>query len=104
MKSLLEKNAMEMYSTHSERKIVVVERFIRNLKNRIYKYMTSILKNVYIDKLNNRFRKYNTYNRHIKMKPVDVKSNTYINSGKKLMMKILHLKSKILLKYRNIKK
>ena len=57
MKSWLEKNAMEMYSTHSERKIVVVERFIRNLKNRIYKYMTSILKNVYIDKLNNRFRK-----------------------------------------------
>ena len=43
MKSWLEKNAMEMYSTHSERKIVVVERFIRNLKNRIYKYMTSIL-------------------------------------------------------------
>ena len=91
MKSWLEKNAMEMYSTHSERKIVVVERFIRNLKNRIYKYMTSILKNVYIDKLNNRFRKYNnTYHRHIKMKPVDVKSNTYINSGKKLMMKILN--------------
>ena len=105
MKSWLEKNTMEMYSTHSERKIVVVERFIRNLKNRIYKYMTSILKNVYVDKLNNRFRKYNnTYHRHIKMKPVDVKSNTYINSGKKLMMKILNLKSKILLKYRNIKK
>ena len=39
-----------MYSTHSEGKSVVPERFIRTLKNKIYKYMTSILKNVYIDK------------------------------------------------------
>ena len=40
-----------MYSTHNERKSVVEERFIRTLKNKIYKYMTSISKNVYIDKL-----------------------------------------------------
>ena len=40
-----------MYSTHNEGKSVVAERFIRTIKNMIYKYMTSILKNVYIDKL-----------------------------------------------------
>ena len=41
-----------MYSTHNEGKSVVAERFIRTLKSKIYKYMTSISKNVYIDKLN----------------------------------------------------
>ena len=39
-----------MYSTHNEGKSVVAERFIRTLKSKIYKYMTSISKNVYIDK------------------------------------------------------
>ena len=51
-KSWLEKNAIEMYSTHNERKSVVAERFIRTLKNKIHKYMTLVAKNVYIDKLN----------------------------------------------------
>ena len=41
-----------MYSTNNEGKSVVAERFIRKLKNKIDKYMTSISKNVYIDKLN----------------------------------------------------
>ena len=40
-----------MYSTHSQGKSVDTERFIRTLKNKIYKYMTSISKSVYIDKL-----------------------------------------------------
>ena len=40
-----------MYSTHKEGKSVIAERFIRTVKNKIYKYMTSISKNVYIDKL-----------------------------------------------------
>ena len=40
-----------MYSTHKEGKSVVAERFIRTLKNKIYKYMTSTSKNVYVDKL-----------------------------------------------------
>ena len=44
MKSWLEKNDIEMYSTHNEGKSVVAERFIRTLKNKIYKYMTSISK------------------------------------------------------------
>ena len=51
VKSWIEKNGIEMYSTHNEAKSVVAERFIRTLKNKIYKHMTSILKNVYIDKL-----------------------------------------------------
>ena len=42
MKSWWEKNDIEMYSTHNERKSVVAERFIRTLKNRNYKYMTSV--------------------------------------------------------------
>ena len=59
MKSWLEKNGMEMYSTHNEGKSFVAERFIRTLKNKIYKYMTSISKNVYIDKLDDTVNKYN---------------------------------------------
>ena len=51
MKSWLEKNAIEMYSTHNEGKSVIAERLIRTLKSKIYKYMTSVSKNVYIDKL-----------------------------------------------------
>ena len=51
MKSWLEDNVKEMYSTHNEEKSVVTKRFIKIFKNRIYKYMTSISKNVYIDEL-----------------------------------------------------
>ena len=72
-----------MYSTNNEGKSVVVERFIRTLKNKIYKYMTSISKNVYIDKLDDIVNEYNnTYHTTIKMKPIDVKDNTYINIDK----------------------
>ena len=59
MKPWLEKNAIEMYSIHNEGKSFVAERFIRPLKNRIYKYMTSVSKNVYIDKLDDTVNKYN---------------------------------------------
>ena len=51
MKSWLEKNDIEIYFTHNEGKSVVTERFIRTLKNKIYKHMTSASKNAYIDKL-----------------------------------------------------
>ena len=74
MKTWLEKNAIEMYSAHNEGKSVIAERFIRTLKNKIYKYMSSISKNVYIDKLDDIVNKYdNTYHRKVKMNPVDVK-------------------------------
>ena len=70
-----------MYSIHNEGESVVAERFIRTLKIKIYKYMTSISKNVYIDKLDDIVNEYNnTYHRTIKMKPVDVKDNTYIDT------------------------
>ena len=68
---------------HNEGKSVVAERFIRTLKTKIYKYMTSISKNVYINKLDDIVNEYsNTYHRTIKIKPVDVKDNTYIDSIK----------------------
>ena len=72
-----------MYSTNNDGKSVIAERFITTLKNKIYKYMTSISKNVYIDKLDDIVKKYNnTYHTSIKMKPVDVKDNTYIGFKK----------------------
>ena len=78
----LQVNDIEMYSTHNEGKSVVAERFIKTLKNKIYKYVTSISKNVYIDKLDDTVNKYNnTYHRTIKLKPIDVKDNTYIDFG-----------------------
>ena len=74
-----------MHSTHDEGKLVVAERLIRTLTEKIYKYMTSVSKNVYIDKLDDIINKYdNTYQITIKIKPVDVKSNTYINSTKEI--------------------
>ena len=51
MKSWLKDNDIEMYSTHNEGKSVVPERFIRSFKAKIYKHMTSVPKNVYIDEL-----------------------------------------------------
>ena len=72
-----------MYSTNNEGKYVIAERFSRTLKNKIYKYMTSIPKNVYIDQLDDIVKKYNnTYHTSIKLKPIDVKDNTYIDSKK----------------------
>ena len=60
---------------------------------KIYKYMTSIPKDKYINKLDDIVNEYNnTYHRTIKMKPVDVKDNTYIDFKKKLMIKILNLR------------
>ena len=82
-KKWLKDNDIEMYSIHNEGKSVVAERFIRTLKTKIYKYMTSISKNVYINKLDDIVNEYNnTYHRRIKMKPVDVKDNTCIDSSK----------------------
>ena len=74
-----------MYSIHNEGKSVIPERIIRTLKNKIYKYMTSISKNVYIDKLDDIVNQYNNTNHSTnKMKPLDVKSNAYIDSSNKI--------------------
>ena len=82
-KKWLKDNDIEVYSIHNEVKSVVAERFIRTLKTKIYKYMTSVLKNMYIDKLDHIVGEY-TYHRTIKMKPVDVKDNTYIDFKKEV--------------------
>ena len=89
---------------HNEGKSVIAETVIRILKNKIYKYMTSISKSVYIDKLDEIVNKdNNTYHNTIKMKPVDVKSNTYSDSRKDINDKDLNSKLGILLEYQNIK-
>ena len=67
-----------MHSTHNKGKFVVAERFIRTFKNKIYKHMTTISKNVYFDVLNDIVDEYNnTYHRTIKMKLIDVKSDSF---------------------------
>ena len=59
MKSRLQDNDIEMYSTQNEGKSIAAERFIGTLKNKIYKYVTSISKNMYIDKLDDIVNQYN---------------------------------------------
>ena len=84
-KKWLQDNDIVMYSTNNEGKSVVAERFIRTLKSKIYKYVTSMSKNVYIDKLDDIVDEYNnTYHTTVKIKPIDVKDNTYINTDKKI--------------------
>ena len=84
-KKWLQDNDIVMYSTNNEGKSVVAERFIRTLKSKFYKHMTSISKNVYIDNLNDIVNEYNNpYHNTIKMKPIDVKDDTYINTDKQI--------------------
>ena len=71
-----------MYSTYNEGKSVVAERFIRTLKNEIFKHMTTVSNNVYFDFLDDIVKKYNnTVHRSIKMKPTDVRSDSYAESN-----------------------
>ena len=73
-----------MYSIQNEGKSGVAERFIWILKIQIYKYMSSISKNLYIDKLDDKVHDYNnTYHRRIKLKPADVKGIAHIDYSKK---------------------
>ena len=86
-KKWLKDNDTEMYLIHNVGKSVVAEICIRTLKTKIYKYMTFISKNVYINKLDNIVNEYNNkYHRAIKMKPVDIIDNTY-KKGDKLYVK-----------------
>ena len=75
-KRWLSNNDIIMYSTFNEGKSAVVERFIRTLKNKLYKHMTAINKNVYYDVSDDVVNEYNnTKNNTIKMKPKDVKND-----------------------------
>ena len=93
MKSFLQNNNIEMYLTHNEGKSVIAEIFIKTFKNKIYKYMTSISRNVHINKLEDIFNKYNNTNhKTVKMNSVDVKQNACINPSKEINDKDSKLK------------
>ena len=71
-----------MYSTYNEGKSVVAERFIRTLKNKLYKHMTATGRNVYYDVLDDIINEYNnTKHNTIKMKPIDSKDNKRVYIG-----------------------
>ena len=77
-----------MYLTYNEVKPVVAERFIRVLKNKIFKHMTAISKNVYFDVFNDIVDKYNnTVLKTIKMKPIDVMGDFYAQYNENLNKK-----------------
>ena len=81
-------NNIEMYF-----KSVIVERFIKTFKNKIYKHMTAISKNIYVNALDDIVNKYNkTVHRTIKMKPIEVTDDYLLNIMKNRIKKILHLK------------
>ena len=91
-KRWLSNNDIIMYSTFNEGKSVVVERFIRTLKNRLYKHMTAINKDVYYDVLDDIVNKYNnTKHSTIKMKPKDVGDNNrvYIDEHNKKVLDLM---------------
>ena len=72
-------NNIEMYSKFNDRKSVAAEKFIRTLKNNIFKHMTAISKNVYFDVLDDIVNKYNnTVPRTIKMKPINVTDDPFV--------------------------
>ena len=86
-KKWLGDNGIEMCSTNNGGKSVIAERFIKT-KNKIYKFMTTISKNVYIDKLDNIVKECNnTYHKTIKMKSINIKDNAYINFEKEVKNK-----------------
>ena len=83
-KKFLKENEIKMYSTNNEVKYVVAERFIKNLKNKIYKQMTTVGKNVYFNVLDDIVDKYdNTYHGSINMKPKDVTDNSFVGYNEK---------------------
>ena len=88
MKSWLEKNDIEIYSAHNERKSVLLKDPLGPYKIKFILYITSISKNVFIDKLDDRVNKYKyTYHSTTKMKSIDIKQNTYIQSSKEINAK-----------------
>ena len=103
-KSSLKENDIEMYTTFNEGKSVVAERFIRTLKNKIYKHMTTIGKNVYIDVLDDIFNKHrNTVHSSIKLGPKDVTDVKYVEYSKETNKKYPKFKMVIMLEVKSIK-
>ena len=89
MKSWVQDNDIEIYLIHNKGKSVVAERFIRTIKNKINKYMTSVSKNVYVEKLDDAVNKYNnTYHRTIKMKPTMLLMILMVKKFKEIKMSL----------------
>ena len=102
-RDFLKINNIEMYSTHNEGKSVVAERFIRTLKNKIFKHMTAISKDIYFDMLDDIVNKYNnTVHKTFKMKPIEVTSYM-LNTMKIQVKRILNLKLVTVLEFENTK-
>ena len=92
-KSFLKENDIEMNSTFNEGKSVIAERFIKTLKNKIYKHMTTIGKNVYFNDLDDILKKYNnTVHSSIKMKPKDVTDDSFVEYSEETNQKDLKFK------------
>ena len=92
-KDFLKENYIEMYSTHNEGKSVFAERFIKTLKDKIYRHMTAVGKNVYFDVLDDIVKKYNnSFHSSIKMKPKDVADNSFVEYTEESNKKSLNLK------------
>ena len=86
-------NNIEMYSSYNEGKSVAAKRSIRTLKNKIFKHMTAISKNVYFDVLEDIVNKHNnTVHRAIKMKPIGVTIDSFAEYNEESIKKILNLK------------
>ena len=103
-KYFLKINNIEMYSTFNEGKSVVAERFIRTLKNKIFKHMTTISRNVYFDVLDDIANKYNsTFIELLKRNLLRLRVILMLNTTKILIKKILKLKLVIKLEFQNIK-
>ena len=94
----------QMYSTYNEGKSAVSETFIRTLKNKNFKHMTAVWKNVFFYALDNIVNKCNnTVHRAIKMKLIDVKSDYYAEYNEDLTKKIPYLKLVFVSEYQNTK-
>ena len=93
-----------MYSTYNEGKSVIAERFIRTLKNKIFKHMAAISKKVYFDVLDDIGNKYNNIvHRTIKIKLLMLQMILMLNKMKILTKKILNLKLVTMLEFQNTK-
>ena len=94
-----------MYSTYNEGKSVVAERFIRTLKSKIFKSTRLLFQRMFIlmllDDIVNKYN--NTVHKTIKMNPIDVTSDSYVNAMKIQMKKILNAKLVIMPKFQNTK-
>ena len=87
-KDFLKINNIEMYSTYNEGKSVAAERFIRTLKNKIFKHMAAIQQNIYFDVLDDIVDKYsNTVHKTIKIKPIEVTGDYYAEYNEDLSNK-----------------